>query len=239
MQGHTCVGHSSTHACNASILALHVPSCVCLAGHLHCPRLRFSWLRPLHAYSWHPSIHCTHTLPPMHTSALTSHPDLSEHLSVIRRNHRRPCVGSRFLWRSGQVSRRQEMLPSPTGSPSSQNDPPSHFLQAQPARTRCLPARCPGLLGCRQSPRRRLAHLDSAAAAALVPQPPSLWPVLSCLSFLTCWAAVTCYPSVSKVGRRLLSGLPVEGLTRLSLTSGRSLSHKLSLPIREMGRRTN
>lgn len=83
----------------------------------------------------------------------------------------RPHVRSRGLWGGGQVSRQQAMLPGLASSPGFQNDPPHtlpSLLRAPPARTRRPSAWCP-LLGCRQSPWRRLAHLDSAPSVQHCP----------------------------------------------------------------------
>lgn len=83
------------------------------------------------------------------------------------------------LWRPHSVQnplgsrvrdRWQETLPGPTSSLGPQNDPPPHPFPG-PACKDTPSAGCPGLLGCRQSSQRRLAHPNSVTAAALAPSP--------------------------------------------------------------------
>lgn len=68
------------------------------------------------------------------------------------------------------LSRWQETLPGPASSLGPQNDPPLHPSPG-PACKDTASAWCPGLLGCRQSTQRRLAHPNSVTAAALAPSP--------------------------------------------------------------------
>lgn len=127
-------------------------------------------------------------------------------------------VKSVLLWGAGQVNRCQETPPGPAGSPGSQNDPPHSpsLLQDQPARTCCPPAQCPGLLGRRQSPWRRLAHPDLAKATALHPCPPAPFPVPSTVHPLgSCISPPTLHPPQSMVEKALLSGITTRGLTHL------------------------
>lgn len=196
-------------------------------------------LRPIHP---HPHV-CTHLATAAHALA---HPSGAHqprpHTSVSHAQSRQePHMESGLLRGAGQVSRCRERRPGPTGSLIPRMIPHSAaLLQAQPARTRRPPARCPGLLGRRQIPRRRLAHPDSAAATtpadrplpraqgrpAVLPQPawrPRQRPPV---------------PLPPRVERRLLSEITTRGSPKpFHLTLGQScLPQDLCFPVWKIGR---
>lgn len=199
--------------------ALHTQTCVMWAPALGSrgPGAQ----TPACAYPpWHTRVH-THLSTDAHAQAHTPHASsrpVHEHLC-----HVSTAVGSP-TWNPGSsgeqgVNRCREMPPGSTGSLVPRMTPPHSpaLLQAQPARTRRPSAQCPGLLGCRQIPRRCLVHPDSAAATA--PALPAPFPVPS--------AAQRCparpsppagqrhqplAPHPPGVERRLLSGITMRGL---------------------------